>query len=366
MKFALIILLAGILPVQIVCARTGISRFTSYLRSTENSSHSIKVSENGVNTVRRIDSSGCSSLDSVTMGFVDPDGSENICMVFVDTMLNRNVIIWPMDREGEIIDYNIYREGEIRGQYEMIGKPEEITLGAFVDTVADPMVRPWRYKITSIDSCGNESLLEQAVYHRTINFVWGGSFPESTFHWTSYEIEGVDDMEEFIGYYVIYRGPHPGNLAPIDTLSPLATAYTDTDPEARKQRLYYRVAAVFREYCLPFSSYKAVPQPYFKSWSNYDDNQYKIPPVRIAESAGPFKKLSVYPNPSSGEVQIRYFNPGQSPYRLAIYDLAGNIVFLREEVREGRVYLNTGEFSPGYYHIELSGREVYRGTLIVD
>jgi len=81
-------------------------------------------------------------------------------MVTVDLETGKNLIIWEKKGLAQVIEYNIYRESIVAGQYERIGQLPYNALSVFVDTIADPSEQAWIYKITATESEGFESNIE--------------------------------------------------------------------------------------------------------------------------------------------------------------------------------------------------------------
>jgi hypothetical protein len=66
--------------------------------------------------------------------------------------------------------------------------------------------------------------------------------------------------------------------------------------------------------------------------------------IRVERKYG---KLSVYPNPSTGFVNIDYFQPERATVQLTVYDMMGKVV--KQNILENQL--------PGSYHTELNLNE---------
>ncbi|HEC41826.1 MAG TPA: hypothetical protein ENI20_03250 [Bacteroides sp.] len=88
------------------------------------------------------------------------------CIVTVDLNTGKNMLVWEKTQDVGTVGYHIYREKTI-GQYELIGQ------------VMNPENQPYLNKITSVDTCGNESELDDVSYHKPIFLNWSGQITQS-------------------------------------------------------------------------------------------------------------------------------------------------------------------------------------------
>ncbi|MFH1321231.1 MAG: T9SS type A sorting domain-containing protein [Bacteroidota bacterium] len=148
----------------------------------------------------------------------------SICLVTVDSATStRNEIVWGKPLVTYVDSFRIYRN--ITNTYTYIGSVPYDTLSVFIDTTIgiNPQITSYRYKISLIDSCGNES--ELSDYHETIHLtVYQGSPPKINLVWDNYE--GIP----FAFYYILRdsMGTHVWEV--IDSVDLANTTYTDLDP----------------------------------------------------------------------------------------------------------------------------------------
>jgi hypothetical protein len=64
---------------------------------------------------------------------------------------------------------------------------------------------------------------------------------------------------------------------------------------------------------------------------------------------------SVFPNPSTGKIQVRFARPQTSSAGLRLYDLSGKLVFQQSLIRTEDQLLFLPELSPGVYLLQLQG-----------
>ncbi len=120
-------------------------------------------------TVSFKDSSCASVMDITIPALLDP---VPICMVSVDTVTGHNMVIWQEPFYAENISaFNIYRETDRYEVYKLIGTRSINQESFYIDNdpVVNPAIQPWKYKLSVIDTCGNES--ELSASHKTMHLL---------------------------------------------------------------------------------------------------------------------------------------------------------------------------------------------------
>ncbi len=142
------------------------------------------------------DASGCKGTANATITEVLPPAI-SMCMVTVDPATNYNTIIWDKTNTKQIESYNIYKETTAPGLFTKIGSLKSDTTCIFIDKLSNSLVQSWRYEISQVDSCGNESPLSlpHKTMHLTINQGVGGAV---NLIWDNYQ--GLA-----FGHYIVYR-----------------------------------------------------------------------------------------------------------------------------------------------------------------
>ncbi len=176
------------------------------------------------------DSTACIATASLEISGVPPT-FESICMLTVDTLTGMNLIIWEEIQTAGVASYNIYKESTQLDVYYLIGNVPIDSLSEFVDSVSDPAIRSWRYKIAVIDSCGNESNMsdDHKTMHLTINLGLNNSINLIWDHYEGYT---------FASYY-IERYTTSSGWVSIDSMASNLTSRTDPSPPTGN--LQYRV-----------------------------------------------------------------------------------------------------------------------------
>ncbi|KPK82799.1 MAG: hypothetical protein AMS27_13945 [Bacteroides sp. SM23_62_1] len=339
--------------------------FSKYLWSYESSDNQvIQVTEENEYIVYVTDEHGCINSDTVYVKYNIPYPDEQLCIVTVSLATGKNLLVWEKTPDVGTIAYNLYRESTI-GKFDLIGTVAADKLSIFLDTVADPESQTYLYKITSIDSCNNESDIENNRYHKPIFLQYVSSEGGVNLEWTDYEIEDVDDIKTYLSSFMIYRGTDSTGLSEYKTVGSINN-YTDTDPIAMEHRYYYRVAGILTDPCYPTgaASKKADSGPYSHSMSNIEDNRIQETPEGISRFRE--NEFKIVPNPFNESTILIFDNPEGHPYTLYIIDLSGKICRIVENITASEYVLKREVLKEGFYFLELRGPELLRGRMVIE
>jgi hypothetical protein len=296
----------------------------------------------------------CTETDTVHIIIAKPYDKEQICIVTVDSSTQKNLIVWEKTPDAGIAYYHIYREGSL------IGTSTFNELSVFVDNEVSPRRRSYLYKISVIDTCGNESWL--SPYHKPLFLQYVSSVNGVNLTWSKYEVE--DGTIDFTSYKV-YRGTDSTVLSPIEeNIPPEISNFTDDDPLALKTRYYYKVAGVKTLVCDPANllGKKADSGPYSHSMSNIEDNRFQVG-IYNMKSVG---ELAIFPNPSADFTTVSFPNPEQNKFQLIVRDLSGKMVLIMNNITQDKVTIESSRLKAGYYSVEVVGNNIYRGKFIIE
>jgi len=292
------------------------------------------------------DNNGCTFLDSVLVTpIVQP---VEICVVTVDTN-NQNVIVWEKPIINSIAGFNIYRN--IAGAYTLVGYQPYDSISEYIDNDfgVDPDITSYRYKISVLDSCGNESDLSafHETIHLTANVGLGG---EVNLIWDDYE--GVSFNE-----YEIWRdSTGNGDWETIGTTLSSSFTFTDNNVPQSSVNLRYSIEVV-----LPNSCVSQRANTYGSTRSNKqlvagpaEDNS-----TSIDESI--LENMNVYPNPANEMFTIS-INANDWNYKL--YDLSGRMVKSdNAQNTKMNVYLNDLERGTYLLEVEHKGSKITKKVI---
>jgi hypothetical protein len=300
----------------------------------------------GIYGVKVTDGNGCTMSETQYLSGLKP-GTAQICMLTVDTATNQNVIVWNDTVQG-IAQYEIFRETSVAGNYNLISTIQAGTGNTFIDTVANPENKPWRYEIKTTDSCGRTSVYSLA--HKTIhlNVLPGsGSFDLS---WDQYQGQGIA-----FTHYRILRYHSSTGWVVIDSVpagAPLV--YSDfTSPNALDTN-YYFIEINSSESCNGTLRLNPggpeVLAAITKSRSNIQNNKLNTTSVEEKESSG----LIVFPNPSKDEFTIRFEKGGK--YLVKAFDARGRLQLQETTVSaaHGNYTVKSGDWAPGVYFVQIA------------
>jgi hypothetical protein len=243
---------------------------------------------------------------------------QSICLVTVDTTSKYNVITWQKPISANIDSFVVYREVAGNG-YVRVGKQLYSKLSQFADTLyvpkADPNTTNFRYKVTVLDSCHNESNLSQSNYHGSIflqaNVGVAGAI---NLNWIQYSGATVSM------YRILRDSTATGqHFAVIDSVPGSNSVYTDYPPTSSAFVLY-KLETIWNLSC---SAPNMKTTAIVKSISNI-----KNMPAGSVTGIDPLlldKEIRIYPNPANGLLNIDYPDAKQQ-YTFTIHNMIGQVL----------------------------------------
>lgn len=239
--------------------------YSSYYWNTAETSRSILASSPGSYTVSVSNGAGCFDFDTIDVAEQIPDSTQELCMVLV-SKTNKNVVIWERnpDRRGTAF-FKIYKETKDAGEYLVADTVYWNEMTMYTDLKSQPEIRSNRYKISVVDSCGNESELSSP--HKTMHIIASLGLQNRV------NLSITDPYEGFqYSSFIIMRGTNKDNLVDIDTIPSNLTTYTDTYwvGKTPPPTLVYQVVVEKNFDCSPTSIDKAGSGPYKRSTSNME------------------------------------------------------------------------------------------------
>ncbi|KPK84294.1 MAG: hypothetical protein AMS27_10390 [Bacteroides sp. SM23_62_1] len=186
----------------------------------------------GTYQVEVTDQAGCIGVNTADVEIAAPEVNP-ICLVTVDTLTGKNMVVWGKQDTTDVDYYVIYRETNLKGAYQPIGISPVDSLSVFIDTLADPTIRSWRYRLSAVDVCGVESQLSD--YHKTMHLTINlGLDNNINLIWDHYE--GFD-----VNTYDVWRYTASTGWEKIASMPANLTSYTDIDPPDEDLTYYIEV-----------------------------------------------------------------------------------------------------------------------------
>jgi len=305
--------------------------FSTYLWNTGETTPMIKVNNGGLYSVVAVNSSGCPSKSEIVVPNPTPPSyyEEQICMVTLDDLTGKNVIVidktWHVGTDSILI----YRMNNQTSEYQKLGSIGINELGLFIDKNSIPDQQSYQYKISVTDTCGHESDLSNM--HRSILLqTYSGINNEVILSWNPYEGFNYSNFH-------IYRSNSGGSFILIATVANNIYTFTDHTPPSGVNKYQVRVA-------------KEIPCNPSKSTYGYaSSNISNAYPYGINE-INP-ESFSIYPNPATISINIKV-NPQLLGSAYTISDQLGRIILtgkLTSEVSN----INISELSFGIYTFKI-------------
>lgn len=306
---------------------------TDYLWTNGAITQNITNLDPGFYSVSVTGASGCVTVLGGTVESTLPDPVE-ICLVTVDSTTNTNLVVWEKPITTGIDHFNIYRETSQAGLYQLVGSVPYADESIYNDLVASPNVRSWRYKISSVDDCGNESELSQT--HKTIHLVIShGLGNDINLFWDSYEGFNYSN-------FLVRKHTDAAGWTTIQTMP--NNLFTYTDQALDTDGLFYEVTVAAPSTC----STTKMAQDFNTTRSNRDNRLSTGQPNSISELLN--QVVTIYPNPANDFVTIE--NGSSQVIEARILDQTGRMISSTALV-PGQTKIDCGKLAMGVYNIEL-------------
>jgi hypothetical protein len=291
--------------------------------------------------VQIMGNNGCSSYFTYSVEMTLPDENP-ICIVTVDTVQGGNIVVWEPVQVTGVDYYNVYKESSQSGLYYLIGTTDADSLSFYHDVNSDPHIRSWRYKIASVDDCGNESDLsaEHKTIHLTSNLGIGDVV---NLIWDNYE--GFS----YPTFYVNRYHPTTGWMI-IDSLGANLNSYTDVTPPS-DSNLVYQITIEAPGLC---SAQKAQDHNTTRSNRasiNLPEEEIENPDA-IEESLA--AQIGIRPNPTNGIFTL-YFDGVAIDRNVEVFDIQGKLLLNKLSSMENKtIAFDISDFETGMYIIKIS------------
>ncbi len=292
----------------------------------------------GTYAVWVVDQNGCTGMGEATVYASAPE-TPQICVVTVDSITTSNVVVWEKPVTSDISHYNIYREGSQAGQYMRIDSVLYSEDSEYNDLVASPMVRSWRYKISAVDNCGNESALSDyhKTIHATINLGLGGNI---NLLWDAYEGLTYTSIS-------CWRNTDVNGFELLWTNPSTQFSFTDTPPSTTD--LDYVLGFPLGTTC---SSSLLKAQDYNGTRSNRSAGIFNGSGLGLDENEVTDFAVMVFPNPSNGNFQVRLTGTANGQFEYQILDVRGRVILKGTKVQR-QFDMDLSSLESGIYYMNI-------------
>tara|TARA_B110000902_G_scaffold14483_1_gene17219 strand:- start:91 stop:2274 length:2184 start_codon:yes stop_codon:yes gene_type:complete len=278
------------------------------------------------------DGNGTSVSDTQIIEVFMVTDEASLCYVSADENQPENNQIFitsNTDLNGQNVDFHEVLRESSSGNYETIGfivPPEE----SFIDITSDNNTQAYRYKVQTTDVCGQVLMLSD--YHKTIllqsNIATDNSVNLS---WSPYIGFSFDS-------YAIYRNVNGANFELLTTLASTNTSYNDSAADVVNNSYEYYIAIE-----APDCNTAPLMSEFIKS-----NIEYINPNLGISELSYLENSISLFPNPTSSQVQINTSNDIDI-IRVELYNVLGQQVNIATKSTIEMSYLPSG-----LYYLQIS------------
>jgi len=245
---------------------------------------------------------------------------------------------------ADIDSFRIYREET--SAFVHVGSVHRDSLSEYVDRIYLPVANPnttnFRYKISVVDTCGNESVL--STHHRTI-FLQAkqGVGGVVNLNWVPYEGATVSF------YRILLDSTGTGAFVAIDSVPGSNTVYTDLTPPTTTPNMQYLLESIWTTTCSP-------TRGIVTTRSNIKNVGANATVLRNHDLLN--RDIQLFPNPASETINILYPS-GFKKYQLQVFDALGQLVYNEELNDDGATngsvtkQLDVSTFRKGVYIVNI-------------
>jgi hypothetical protein len=306
-------------------------------------------------TVTGTDANGCSDSAIASVKVLTPP-TPNICMVTVDSLSINNIIYWDKTPYTNVDSFIIYRELSTN-IYARIGAQPFSVLSQFIDTArsiggtsqgnGNPNGGTYRYKLQTVDTCGNYSAL--SPYHNTIYIQQGTN---GAFSWTTnYLIEG-QTAPPISNYVLSCDTANTGSWVVVQGTSGSQQTIVDPGFSHHANVANWRVDALGFN-CNPTQRFASGTNNTLavkvKSHSNQSNNRT----AGIKQASGN-SQVIIYPNPAANVVNIG-FAKATTKVSVKIISLLGSEILNQTYNQAGtNLSLDISKYESGAYLMQIT------------
>lgn len=280
---------------------------------------------------------GCKSVLTATISESVPEGL-SICAVTVDSLINTNKVVWEMYNRTDIESFNIYRESSQSGLYYLVANVDADSLHEYTDPAADPSIRGWRYKIATVNACGEESVLSDLhkTIHLTLNEGIGNTI---NLIWDNYE--GLN-----FNQFYIWRYTTQDAWVKIDSLPANLFSYTDVTAPSTvvSPDLYYYIEGGPIVECDPTRGAINTTRSNIKSPSS-------VSPIGLL-GAKKNMEAKIYPNPANSYLNVEFKMEYGTKAIISIENMLGQTIYSEETTNE-KNKMNISSLTNGVYFLKV-------------
>ena len=317
--------------------------------STNDTAFNLSATSYSVNV---LDANNCAINANVNVGLVTP--TPQLCMVTVDSLSTHNILLWDKTGLNHIDYFNIYRE-DITNNYTLIAAVNYNALSEYHDydtLMADPNITTKRYKISAVDSCGNESV--KSNFHNTIFM----QHNNGAFTWNTYTIQNSANP---VTSYVLMRDDlSNGNWQQIGITAGTQNILNDPNYTTFQNTASWKVETIWSISCSPtLRQNNGTQAAIVRSKSNISNNR------AVGIKSNTANMFAVYPNPATDVLTIEIEKLGNN-CKIEIVNMLGEVV-KQSSINEYQSKINVADLVNGMYNLKITSadKQVFTKKLLI-
>jgi hypothetical protein len=223
-------------------------------------------------------------------------------------------------------------------------------ISVFNDVVASPLARSWRYRISAVTNCGQESALStpHKTIHLVMNDLGNGDFD---IIWDNYE--GFP----YATYDLLRYTDQDGQWLPVQTAIPVNALPNTVDTPTSLPGLDYMIRVTPPGGTCVATENKA--QDYNSSRSNKPRSDFNPgdgtgdPNNSIVSQENEEYTIALYPNPSDGKFEIAlYHEQSNIQMTVNVVNIQGQVIYTGSIIN-GVNYIDLGSLDSGVYFVNV-------------
>ena len=276
----------------------------------------------------------------------------DICMVTVDSLSQNNIVYWDKTVYNNVDSFIVYRQVN-SNVYNRIGAQPYSALSQFIDTVrsvggtnnGDPNGGSYRYKLQTVDTCGNYSAL--GPYHNTVYIQHNSS---GVFTWaTPYSIE--NQSSPVTNYVLFCDTANTNTWTAIQSVAGNQQQVADPGYANHSSIANWRVDATGFN-CNPTfklaNGNNSTMTVRVKSHSNQNNNR-----VSGINKLTNTTQVTVFPNPATNILNIG-FAISTNKASVKITSLLGSEVYSNTQLSGSNLSIDISSLASGTYLVQIS------------
>jgi PKD repeat protein len=282
---------------------------------------------------------GCSNYTYVfTITSLSYPYTPNLCIVTTDTALTQNTVVWEKPNQQTVDSYYVYRaNGPNYTCYQQIAAVNVDSLSAFVDSVANPEMGSYRYKLSDKNTCGGFSQL--SPYHQTMFLQYAD---QGVFNITPYAIE--EGYVPFASYGFYRDTTGTGNWQLLQSLTPDQTTVTDPSYAQYFPNASYELIAELPSPCTPQRSITEIQ-------SNIVGRSQLLNVDNIVSPAATYQLV---PNPMHTQFDVVELTGNASLKNIRMFDAVGREIFPPYSIAAtGHLRVDMTGYASGAYLVQI-------------